>query len=436
MLDAWTSNPPEGADSSSARVSGGPGLQKPPAGRKKTIFIVLALLLAVGAGVHELRKSASEAPAGAVAAKPDTTGKSADSVTVAPMQARQLVVAPAAEFRFSQQRLAIGQIAFNEDASTVVVAPFSGRVIKVLAGIGQDVKRGAPLFEIESPEVSQAHTDLIGAALNVDKSNAQMTLARRVLDRQTGLLAERATSQREVDQARNDMAAAELDLKTAQGALLGARNKLRVLTGLSEKALATIQEQRIVSGLLTVSAPIDGTVVARKIGPGQFVRSDSGEALYTISDLSTMWMKASVPENEVRFVRVGHDVEVRLNAMPDRVFKARIAALGASSDSVTHRVVVRSEIDNADGALRPEMFASFRIFTGDPTPALAVPIEALIREASRAFVWVEDQPLTYRRRRVVAGAEQDGRVEIREGLQAGERVVGKGAIFVDNEWKQ
>ncbi|MDB5570429.1 MAG: hypothetical protein JWN93_1612 [Hyphomicrobiales bacterium] len=433
MLDSWTSNPPE---ASAAGAPEGPKLQQRSGGRGKTIAVVLALLLAVAGGAHLWRGAQVEAPAPVVAPKPDTGSKSADSVTVAQMQARQLVVAPAQAFAFSQQRMAIGQIAFNEDASTVVVAPFSGRVIKVLAKIGEDVKRGAPLFEIESPEVSQAHTDLIAAALAVDKSHAQMALAKRVLDRQSGLLAERATSQREVDQARNEMASAELDLKTAQGGLLGARNKLRVLTGHSEKALATIQEQRIVSGLLTVASPIDGTVVARKIGPGQFVRSDSGDALYTISDLSTMWLKASVPENEVRFVQVGHEAEVRLNAMPERVFKARISAVGAASDAVTHRVVVRSELDNPDRVLRPEMFASFRIFTGAPTPALAVPVEAVIREASRSFVWVEEKPLTYRRRKVVIGSEQDGRVEIREGLEAGERVVGKGAIFVDNEWKQ
>jgi cobalt-zinc-cadmium efflux system membrane fusion protein len=166
------------------------------------------------------------------------------------------------------------------------------------------------------------------------------------------------------------------------------------------------------------------------------VRNDSGEALYTIADLSTMWVKAQVPESDIPFIRPGQEVEVKVGALPSRVFRARVTAIGAATDLATRRVVVRSEVPNPDGALKSEMFASFKIVTGVEEPSPAVPAEAVIREGDVAAVWVEEQPMLFRRRKVKLGIEQDGRVQIRDGLEAGDLVVVRGAIFVDNQWRQ
>src|SRR6185312_13892327 len=148
-------------------------------------------------------------------------------------------------------------------------------------------------------------------------------------------------SMREVDSARNDFAAAESDLATAQGTLTAARNRLRVIVGRDRDEVERLERERSVNPLITINTPIDGTVIARKVGPGQYVRADSGDPLYSISNLSTMWLKANVPENDIPFVRVGQEIEVRVAAVPDRVFKARVIAIGAASDSATRRVSVR-----------------------------------------------------------------------------------------------
>jgi membrane fusion protein, heavy metal efflux system len=362
--------------------------------------------------------------------------KSGDTVQVKPDQTHQLAIVAVKLHPFRSMKQAIGQIAFNEDNSTVVLTPFSGRVTRLIAKTGDVVKRGDPLFEIDSPEVVQAQTDLIAAVHGVDKARSQLALTKRVLDRQTGLLADRATSQRELDQARNDHAAAESDFKTAEGTLQAARNRLRVIIGRDEAEVGRVERERAVNPLIAVHAPIEGTVIARKVGPGQYVRSDAGEALYGISNLSTMWLKANVPENDIPLVRVGQEIEVRVNALSDRTFKARIIAIGAASDAATRRVTVRSEIPNPDGALKAEMFATFKIATGDAEPAPAVPADAVIWEGDQAVVWVERDELVFQRRKVKAGVEQNGLVQIRDGLRPGERVVARGAIFVDNEWKQ
>jgi cobalt-zinc-cadmium efflux system membrane fusion protein len=394
--------------------------------------------LAIGAGsillvVALLQIPWSHTPSPATAASP--TAKNADSVRVAAEQMHQLDLVKVELCSFRQQKTAVGQIAFNEDASTTVLTPFSGRVTRLLARIGDEVKRGDPLFEIDSPEVVQAQTDLIAAVHALDKAKAQLALAKRVVDRQEALLKDRATAQREVDQARNDFAAAESDTRTAEGALHAARNRVRVI-GRNQAELERIEHERTVNPLITVNAPIDGTVVGRKVGPGQYVRSDAGDPLYSIADLSTMWLKAFVPETDIPFVRVGQEIEVKIAALPNRTFKARIIAVGAASDQVTRRVVVRSEIPNEDRVLKAEMFATFKISVGEPESVPAVPAEAVIREGDLATLWVQQEPLVFERRQVKLGAEQEGCVQIRDGIKPGELVVGRGAIFVDNEWRQ
>jgi cobalt-zinc-cadmium efflux system membrane fusion protein len=365
----------------------------------------------------------------------DTDGPTVSRVTVTGDQMHQLDVAPAMAKALVRTKSAIGQIAFNEDASTTVLSPFSGRVTKLLKKIGEDVRYGEPLFEIDSPEVAQAQTDFIGALQTLEKAKSQLNLAKRTLDRQLSLMNDKATAQRDVDQARNEHAAAGSDFATAQGAVQAARNRLRVIFGRDGQEIERIEHERIINPLITINAPIDGTVVNRKIGPGQFIRADAAEPLYSISDLSVMWLKAFVPESDIAYIRVGQELQVKVAAFPDQAFTARITSVGASSDQQTRRIVVRSEIDNPGRLLKADMFATFRIATGDPTSLPVVPIASIIRNGDVASVWIECEPRVFERRKVLLGGETNGLVQIVSGLKPGERVVGRGAIFVDNEVK-
>ncbi len=166
------------------------------------------------------------------------------------------------------------------------------------------------------------------------------------------------------------------------------------------------------------------------------MRADAPDPLFLIADLSSMWLKAYVPENDAPAIRVGQEVDVRVMALPEGVFKARVVAVGASSDPVTHRVMVRSEVSNPDSILKADMFASFRINTGAPVASPAVPVESVIRHGEEAAVWVEQEPYVFKRRLVTLGLERDDSIQINAGLKAGERILSRGAIFVDNEWRQ
>jgi cobalt-zinc-cadmium efflux system membrane fusion protein len=361
--------------------------------------------------------------------------KKSDIVRVTNDQMHQLGIVKVELYPFRVQKLAIGQIAYNEDTSTAVLTPFPGRVTRLIAKIGDTVNRGDPLFEIDSPEVVQPQNDFIAAFSAMNKARSQLDLARIVEKRLKDLYEGKAAALKEYQQAQGQLVGAENDMRSAEMSLEAARARLRIV-GFTDAEVAALKDKGTVRRATPIPAPIDGTVIARKVGPGQYVRNDTGEALYIIADLSTMWLKAQVPEKEISSIRVGQDVEVKVSALPDRVLRARVTAINAATDATTRRVIVRSEIPNPEGALKSEMFASFKIATGADEPSPSVPVQAVIREGDHAVVWVEEEPMLFRRRKVTLGIEQEGRMQIREGLKAGELVAGRGAIFVDNEWRQ
>ena len=361
--------------------------------------------------------------------------KKGDIVRVTDDQMHQLGVMKVELYPFRVQKLAIGQIAYNEDTSTAVLTPFPGRVTRLIAKVGDTVNRGDPLFEIDSPDVVQPQNDFIAAFSAMNKARSQLDLARIVEKRFRDLYEGKAAALKEYQQAQGQLVGAENDMRSAEMSLEAARVRLRIV-GFTDEDVAALKEKGTVRRATPIHAPIDGTVIARKIRPGQYVRNDTGEALYVIADLSTMWLKAQVPENEIPSVRVGQEVEVKVSALPDRVLKARVTAISSGTDATTRRVVVRSEVPNPEGALKSEMFASFKILTGADEPSPSVPVQAVIREGDHAVVWVEEEPMLFRRRPVTLGMEQEDRIQIREGLKAGELVAGRGAIFVDNEWRQ
>ena len=361
--------------------------------------------------------------------------KGADFLRVVPDQMHQLQIVKVRAYAFRAQTSAIGQIGYNEDASTVVLTPFSGRVTRLIARLGDQVKRGDPLLEIDSPEQFVQQNDFIAAQAAKRKAGSQHNLAQILENRVRGLHEGKAAPFKDVQQAEAQLAAAENDVRSADTAFEAARLRLRIL-GRTDEEILKLEETGTLSRVTTITAPISGTVVSRKVGPGQYVKADSGEALYTIADLSTMWLKAQIFEQDIAQVRIGHEIEAKVSAVPNRIFKGRINAINSASDLTTRRVVVRSEIENADGLLKAEMFAMFKINIDDGSPSPAVPTDAVIREGDVATAWVETEPRLFKRRVVDIGIQRDGLTQIRSGLDVGELVVARGAIFVDNEWRQ
>jgi cobalt-zinc-cadmium efflux system membrane fusion protein len=224
-------------------------------------------------------------------------------------------------------------------------------------------------------------------------------------------------------------------LRSSEIALAAVRNRLRIL-GKTDKEIAALEAQQTqkLEAAAVVTAPIAGMVTQRQVGLGQYipsVTSGASSPVYTIGDLSMVWLIANVREANAGSVRLGQPVEVRVLALPGRVFKAEISWVAPSIDANTHRLPVRANIENPDGVLKPNMFATFSIITGEAATAPAVPQSAIVYEGDTARVWVAGADRTLALREVRVGRTSDAMVEIRAGLSPGEMVVTRGTIFID-----
>lgn len=344
--------------------------------------------------------------------------------------------APVVAVAFRDERATDGKIGINEDTTTPVFSPYSGRVTRLIAKPGEHVERGAPLFAIEASEFVQGQNDLVNAVAGVEKARSKLRLAQNFEKRQKELLSIRGGSLKDLEQAQSDLVAAQGDLRSSEIALAAVRNRLRIL-GRTDAEIDTLEKVDHIGAEAIVSAPIAGTVIQRKVGLGQYINAGATDPVFNIGDLSKVWLVANVRESDAPKMKVGAPVEVSVLAHPGRTFTAKLAYVAPSLDPNTRRLPVRAEITNADRELMPEMFASFRIVTGDPTTNPAVPQEAVVYEGANARVWVANpQDKSVVARPIEVGTTANGMVEVKKGLALGENVVNSGTLFIDRAAKR
>jgi cobalt-zinc-cadmium efflux system membrane fusion protein len=382
-----------------------------PPGKQIRVLLVVVLVAAgvllVGWGA--LRARASE---------PDDEKEpaAANELRLTAAQLATLEIASVTTRSFRTEDVTDGRIALNGDTTTQVFSPYSGRVVRVMASPGESVRQGAALLRIEATEFVQAQSDLLNAA-------ATLKLVRINEERKHAAYDSKGGSQQDWQQA-------QVDLSAAENAYASASNRLRIL-GKTAAEIAAVERAKKADAATSVVAPIGGIVTDRQVGPGQYIQAGSSTPVFTIGDLSTVWLVAEVHETDAPFIERGQTVEVRVLALPGQVFKAKLTAIGAEVDSVTHRVPVRATLANPDGKLKPQMFASFSIITSGESQAPAVPDEAVVREGDQTRVWVAAQNNTLTLRSIRTGRSNDGMVEVLDGLKAGERVVTRGSLFID-----
>ncbi|WP_135469149.1 efflux RND transporter periplasmic adaptor subunit [Crenalkalicoccus roseus] len=404
--------------------------------RRRLLWGAAALALAAGVAGAVLLEGLGEAGRAAGHAPPDggaalsARGEAGPGFRLAEAEMRALRVEPATLRDFRTEHVAEGRISYNEDRATPVFPPYTGRVLRVLVRLGDQVEAGQPLLEIETTDLVQAANDLLAALDGAAKARTTLDLARRNEARQRELVQARAAARRDLEQAEAEAANAAADLRVAEASLAAARDRLRVL-GRTPEEIARIERTRRVEAVATVAAPIAGTVVQRRVGPGQWLAAGAAEPVLTIADLSTMWLVAAVRERDAPAIRPGQPVEVRVEALPGRRFEARIATVGAALDPATRRLPVRAEVQDPEGLLKPEMFATFRILVGEEGSSVALPASAVIHRGEEASVWVALDGNRFEMRRVRLGRRAEGMVEVTEGLAPGSRVVTGGALFID-----
>ncbi len=344
-------------------------------------------------------------------------------------QLAALRLVPVARAVFRVAHVTDGRIALDGDRTTPVYSPYSGRVVRVLAAVGDTVKAGQPLLEVEASEFVQGQNDLLAAQAAVATAQAQLRLAETGEQRRHAMFDAHAGSQQDWQQSQSDLRAAQSAARTAEATLAAVRRRLSIL-GLKEPQIDALAGAGTIDPVAAVLAPLDGTVTDRQVGPGQYLQAGAGTPVFTVADLSGVWLVANVRETDAPYVHKGDALEVHVLALPERVFAARIDFVAPALDPATRRLTVRARIANADGALKPEMFASFSLLSGG-APALAVPESGVIYEGAQARVWVLDADGTLHARVIRPGRSANGLLEVLDGVQPGEKVVASGALFID-----
>jgi membrane fusion protein, heavy metal efflux system len=397
-----------------------------PKGRQISIVLALVALVSTVAGLGSvgghLFGHASERSAEATAA-PGTFRPT-------PAQLASLKVAQVETVTFRTEQMTDGKIAVNGDRTTPVFSPYSGRVTRIIANLGDHVRQGDRLLAVEAVEFAQAQNDLVGAVSAVNTARSQLSLAQTNEQRKHALYDAKAGALQDWQQAQGELISAQNNLRSAETALALVRNRLRIL-GKSDVEIGTLENAQKVDPVSFVLAPIGGKVTDRQVGLGQYIQAGASTPVYSIGDLSTVWLIANVREADAPLMRRGVLVEVQVLALPGKVFKAKLTYVAPSVDPNTRRLQVRAEVENPDETLKPEMFASFSIITGKESTSPAVPQEAIVYEGDSARVWVVQEDGTISSREIRIGRMSNEIVEALAGISPGERVVTSGTLFID-----
>jgi cobalt-zinc-cadmium efflux system membrane fusion protein len=347
-----------------------------------------------------------------------------------PSEWASLTIEPVTERAFRAEHVTEGKIAVNEDRSTPVFSPYAGRVTKLMARPGDQVTQGQPLFIIEAADNVQAQNDFIGAMTGLNKAKSALDLAQIQDKRARDLFEGKAVPLKDFQQAQTNLIQAQNDQRSAETALEAARNKLRIL-GLTDEDIATFRQKGRINPETTIFSPIAGTVVQRKIGPGQYISAGASDPVFVIGDLSTVWLTAFVRETDAALVSVGQEISFNVLALPGKPLTARINYVAAAIDPATRRLLVRATVDNPDGRLKPEMFANVTIYSASDHPAIAVPKQALIYEGDQVRLWVAHPDKSIELRQIKTGLANGNLVEVMGNLKPGEQVVTRGSLFID-----
>jgi len=350
--------------------------------------------------------------------------------TPTPAEWAALTIQPVIEKPFRAEHVTEGKIAIDEERSTPVFSPYAGRVTKLLVRPGDGVTKGQPLFIIEAADTVQAQNDYITAMTVMNKARSALGLAEIQNKRATDLFEGKAVPLKDVQQAAANLVQAQNDLRSSQTALDASVNKLKIL-GFNEQSIDTFRQKGGINPEVTILAPIAGTVVQRKMGPGQYVSAGASDPVYVIGDLSTVWLTAFVRETDAASVAIGQEIAFTVLAMPGRPQFARINYVATALDPATRRLQVRATIDNKDGMLKPEMFANVTIYSPSDHAAVGVPKTALIYEADQVRVWVAREDKSIELRQIKPGLTNGDLVEVLGNLKPGEMIVTKGSLFID-----
>lgn len=383
---------------------------------KDSLSRVLPILVVAGAALFLGRLSAKEpAPAAPVQKPPERSEQVA--LTAEASKQNRVEIVTVQRTRLARDIEVVGSVGFADDHYAEVGPLIAGRVVAIGVRVGDPVKKGQILAELESAEVGQAQATYLTARA---VSSAAQTNLRR----------ERELAERKVSSER-ERELAEAAAITEQAQLAAATQRLRAL-GLRQSDISQISDAR--AGRVSLISPIDGTVIRRDVSLGQAVQPASDA--FKVADLNHLWVLLDLFEKDLSYVHKDQRAVIRTEVYPGRSFPAHVALVGSVIDEKTRTAPVRIEFDNSEGLFRPGQFVSATL-QGDPAGAanavLAVPRKAVITVEGKPLLFVEETGGAFSRRAIELGPSGGTLVEVRAGVSAGERVVADGGFLLKSE---
>ena len=311
-----------------------------------------------------------------------------------------------------------GQIKVNELKLVQVGASFTGRIVEIYAHLGDNVSVGTKLARISSPELTQAQLAYL-------RANSLAVLAKRAAMRASQLFTEDVISAAELQRR-------ESELQVSNAELSAAKDQLRLL-GIDNKAVQDLTKHGQILPSVVITAPRSGTVIARNVALGQVVQPS--DQLFTLADLSVLWVVGDVPEHAAHFVEQGQHVEVRVPALGDTSFDGTIIFVSDIVNPLTRTVTVRTEVDNPERRLRPDMLTTVHI-DEHARERLVIPEGAVVRENNEDYVFLarEDGGFTLTPIKLEEAINQMRPVV--EGLTPDQQIIVEGAFHLNNERKR
>jgi membrane fusion protein, heavy metal efflux system len=345
----------------------------------------------------------------------ETPSVTVSNVTLTAAQREKIQTYTVALLKYHKTTEATGTVDFDNDQATSVLAPFGGPVARLLVAVGDRVKAGDPLAEVDSP-------DFAAAISAYRKALTTAQTLRRVADMDKDLLQHNGVAQREEEQAQTDAINAEADRDAALQAL--------VSLNLDPQAIKDLQAGRPISrpgGM--INSPIAGTVVEKLITPGELLSAGSTPC-FTVANLSRVWVMAQLFGSDLASVSVGDPVEVE-SGIATNTFSGTVDNISALVNPDTRSVLVRVVVDNPGDFLKKQMYVRVRIQSRQESTGLLIPDSAILRDDENLpFVYVVQSDGSYARRHETLGYRTSNQYDIPAGLRAGDQVVMNGGLFL------
>ena len=289
----------------------------------------MVLALIIGGMIVSARRRAKSEGSSARTQQQRPVNQPPDQIVASATQLRQISVEPVSETTVTADRETTGKVSFNEDRLTPVFTPYAGRALEVNASKGDSVRSGTTLMVIESADLVAAQNDLSAARADQTRARIARQAAEVASQRANRLHEHEAVATKDLQLAEQDLARARADENRADAAVTVAISRL-ALFGKSPEEIAQLgtgtggpYAPYVIDRRVTIKAPISGTIVDRKIGPGQYIKPDAPDPLFLISDLSTVWVVADVFESDLLQLRNRAPVEIHIDAYPGRTFQHR-----------------------------------------------------------------------------------------------------------------